>query len=802
MNILLIGEGADGSKDSLDVKIALKIIHEAQETLKFVITTSNDLQNLLLDEFGWKVSPHIHAPVISSTTGEDVFFVVLVAPSSSSKPASSSTKITKNIDTLRDLLCISGMSENAKLLLDMHGNEHASDRPATEITDQIVHEVSSSSIGSESRKKARTSSLPIDPTDADDLINDNILRLTWQFKVLRKYFNPAAESTGFAKPVSPSQVLNVRETLKRLKSAPLFGFKDGNKKEFEAAMNSWFIEDDSEDFPGWYNDINIEFLTKIVNLAINGGPEASNCVMLGPYFLMVEPMAYKRQWKKMYPKNDFPLITKLLVPAHVTVGQGSTVKNHFIIFDVDVPGCTITVFDSHPPETDAEAVERYKEFEVKITVFIRVMQGKGSLRGWKPVVTLDEDGFIQRNCSDCGVVTCLNGLYIGMGRCADEIKTDFRGDSEMMRLFLASLFLDLTKEGMPPPPPRTPNVFLGQASANKVNETVPPPSPRTPTALPGQAKARTVTEGKPSSPLRTSLASFGQVPPDPPSAIREQPMRQAKIKDEISSGLHLRIEGISASVLGSGNISSMEKDLILNGHAPLGIQFDFTEADLDEVREFYQVNQNEIMKINNTLQDLEASKIDKSSVGKGKLAPRSMIDCSKHTPGYHLGVIQKILKGLKESPELTWLTKTRPNWSFKLLRSLPETSAQYWHRDYCFENSGVDSMFWHAVPLFMITAIEHNTELDFPLGKTEIPRGTSEVGRGDQMHRGAENNTVTAHYRVFMALDSHDSTQFRMNSDGEDTIEPASVEDQKRYDVLYLTNTFAAKPSLVRQKRK
>ena len=101
-------------------------------------------------------------------------------------------------------------------------------------------------------------------------------------------------------------------------------------------------------------------------------------------------------------------------------------------------------------------------------------------------------------------------------------------------------------------------------------------------------------------------------------------------------------------------------------------------------------------------------------------------------------------------------------------------------------------MFWHAVPLFMMTAIEHNTELDFPLGKTVIPRGTSEVAPGDQMHRGAENDTVTSHFRVFMALDSHDSTQFRMNSDGEDTIEPASVEDQKRYDVLYLTNIFVA----------
>jgi hypothetical protein len=353
-----------------------------------------------------------------------------------------------------------------------------------------------------------------------------------------------------------------------------------------------------------------------------------------------------------------------------------------------------------------------------------------------------------------------------MGRCPQDIKDDFRGSSEKMRLFLASLFLDLASDGMPPPLPRMP----------KASPLLPSPPVFTPTKS---------TESDASSSS---------------SDLREQPMRQAKLKDIPSPGLHLKIEGVSAGFLSSDRISTTEKNLILHGHTPLGVSFDFTEADLREVREFYSEHEEEIMMINNTLRDVEIAEIDKSSVGKGRLAPRSMIDCSINTPGYDLQAIQKIVRVLSEAPALSWLTKTRPNWSFKLLRSLPDTVAQFWHRDYCFKSRGVNSMFWHAVPLFMIAAIDFNTELDFLSGSAEIMRGKAEIGRGDEIHRGSRNDTEISHYRVFVAFDSTDSTPFRMTANGDDTFEPASVRDQKKFNSLFLKSNPVKRPTNERKR--
>ena len=48
----------------------------------------------------------------------------------------------------------------------------------------------------------------------------------------------------------------------------------------------------------------------------------------------------------------------------------------------------------------------------------------------------------------------MTGLYIGMGRCGEDMLLDFGNDGTKMRLFLASLVLDAATEGMPPPAPR------------------------------------------------------------------------------------------------------------------------------------------------------------------------------------------------------------------------------------------------------------------------------------------------------------------------------------------------------------
>jgi hypothetical protein len=216
---------------------------------------------------------------------------------------------------------------------------------------------------------------------------------------------------------------------------------------------------------------------------------------------------------------------------------------------------------------------------------------------------------------------------------------------------------------------------------------------------------------------------------------------------------------------------------------------DFTDADAEEVREFYINAFEETQPINNTLQDVRNAAYDTSSLGKGKDSPRSMIDCSFETEGFNLQIVKKVERMLRENVALQWLTESRPNWSFKMLRSLPGTPAQFWHRDYCYKSRGVNQLYWKGIPLFLMVSFEDDTALDFPSGRVEIPRCEIEVIRGDEMHRGKDNPLSTAQHRLFIALDTAHSESFRKTKEGFDAFDPASESEQ-----IVLDKAFGKSP--------
>jgi hypothetical protein len=140
---------------------------------------------------------------------------------------------------------------------------------------------------------------------------------------------------------------------------------------------------------------------------------------------------------------------------------------------------------------------------------------------------------------------------------------------------------------------------------------------------------------------------------------------------------------------------------------------------------------------------------------------------------------------LRENKDLQWLTASRPNWNFKMLRSLPRTSAQFWHRDYCYKSRDVNQLYWKAVPLFLMVSFEDDTALDFPSGREQIPRCSIEVVRGDKMHRGMDNPGSTPRHRCFIALDTANSASFRKTTEGFEAFEPASESEQRVLDTAF-----------------
>jgi hypothetical protein len=250
---LVIGEGADGTDLGLDLELAKEIIHAATETLVYVITTSNDLQTHLLQN-GWSVSIEYKDPVISSQTGEEVFFTQMYRASRrgysrrGEHAASSSPEECSGLASLRERLSFSEMRSNAELLEVLEaarGNttpsrsvhEAATGEPvgapgATTATaiplegdddDSGVREGAvqtdsakrkdTQAASPSSGKKPRLSAESSTSSDEPRGVITNLLNITWGMVLSGKYFDEGAFQAGFAKPVAMSQLINVCETL-------------------------------------------------------------------------------------------------------------------------------------------------------------------------------------------------------------------------------------------------------------------------------------------------------------------------------------------------------------------------------------------------------------------------------------------------------------------------------------------------------------------------------------------------------------------------------------------------------------
>jgi hypothetical protein len=228
---------------------------------------------------------------------------------------------------------------------------------------------------------------------------------------------------------------------------------------------------------------------------------------------------------------------------------------------------------------------------------------------------------------------------------------------------------------------------------------------------------------------------------------------------------------------------------------------DFTKSDFNEVRDYFTSSAEDIQPINNTLQDARNANYELSEI-KGEIAPRSMIDCSEATPGFDLQIVKKVVKTLRENKSLQWLTESRKTWTFKMLRSLPNTPAQFWHRDYSYKSQDVNQLYWNGVPLILMVSFEDGTALDFPSGREQIPRCSIEVVRGDKPHRGVDNPDVKAQHRLYVALDTADSVNFRRSKEGFETFEPCTAAEQTIFDKAFGKSLKPqASPTIV-QKRK
>jgi hypothetical protein len=120
MTHLVIGEGADGSSEALDLTLAKKIVEEADSTLLYVFTTSQDLHTYLLSDTRgcWRVSGYRKraVPVISSLTGDPVFFSELVKDSKPSSKVDIKDSTNQGLPNICARLKMSGMSASADLL--------------------------------------------------------------------------------------------------------------------------------------------------------------------------------------------------------------------------------------------------------------------------------------------------------------------------------------------------------------------------------------------------------------------------------------------------------------------------------------------------------------------------------------------------------------------------------------------------------------------------------------------------------------------------------------------------------------
>ena len=246
----------------------------------------------------------------------------------------------------------------------------------------------------------------------------------------------------------------------------------------------------------------------------------------------------------------------------------------------------------------------------------------------------------------------------------------------------------------------------------------------------------------------------------------------------LPSGLCLRMTEIDKLDVDS----RAEREFITHGFALLDHQFNFTDEQVQSAMKGFSEHPDAIQPIRNTLADIAAGF---NSSLTGETAPRSMV--TDPTCVSEWGLIKQVEAELQNDPGLDWLMKGgRSEVAHSLLRSLPGTEAQFWHRDYCFAANGIQEMPAREVPLFLFVAIQDNTFLDFPSGPVHIPKGMACVVRGDKMHRGAENIHGFMHFRVHIKIEAPGSRRFRENKKGEPIFELATPEETERYNRMFL----------------
>jgi hypothetical protein len=228
--------------------------------------------------------------------------------------------------------------------------------------------------------------------------------------------------------------------------------------------------------------------------------------------------------------------------------------------------------------------------------------------------------------------------------------------------------------------------------------------------------------------------------------------------------------------------SRAEREILFHGFALLDHQFNFTDEQVESAMKGFSEHPANITPISNTLEDIAAGY---NSSLTGETAPRSMV--TDPTCVSEWGLIQQVESELLTDPGLGWLMKGgRTEVEHSLLRSLPGTEPQFWHRDYCFAANGIQEMPAREVPLFLFVAIQDNTFLDFPSGPVHIPKGMACVVRGDKMHRGAENIHGFMHFRLHIKIEAPGSRRFRENKKGEPIFELATPEETERYNRMFL----------------
>jgi hypothetical protein len=246
----------------------------------------------------------------------------------------------------------------------------------------------------------------------------------------------------------------------------------------------------------------------------------------------------------------------------------------------------------------------------------------------------------------------------------------------------------------------------------------------------------------------------------------------------LPSGLCLRMTEIDKLDVDS----RAEREFITHGFALLDHQFNFTDEQVQSAMKGFSEHPDAIQPIRNTLADIAAGF---NSSLTGETAPRSMV--TDPTCVSEWGLIKQVEAELQNDPGLDWLMKGgRSEVAHSLLRSLPGTEAQFWHRDYCFAANGIQEMPAREVPLFLFVAIQDNTFLDFPSGPVHIPKGMACVVRGDKIHRGAENIHGFMHFRLHITIEAPGSRRFRESKDGEPEFEFATAEETELYNRMYL----------------